>query len=64
MPSVTQQALLDEVLEQYEDVLSPDPGRTDVLKLSINTGMHDPVHNHPYRIPPRWKDEVRVNCLL
>ena len=60
VPSVSEQALLDSVLEQYKDVLSPEPGRTDVLKLSINTGVHDPVRSHPYRIPPRWKDELRV----
>ena len=60
VPSVSEQDLLDSVLEQFEDVLSPEPGRTDVLKLSINTGVHDPVRSHPYRIPPRWKDELRV----
>ena len=60
VPFVEQQVLLDDVLKQYIDVLSSDPGRTDVLKLSINTGINDPVRSHPYRIPPRWKDEVRV----
>ena len=60
IPSVSEQALLDGVLEKYADVLSPEPGRTDILKLSINTGVHDPVRSHPYRIPPRWKEEVRV----
>ena len=59
VPSDSQQKLLDETLKKYEDVLSPDPGRTDVLKLAINTGSNQPVRNHPYRIPPRWKDEVR-----
>ena len=60
VPSVVEQAKLDGVLKEYEDVLSPEPGRSDALKLSINTGNHEPVRNHPYRIPPRWKEEVRV----
>ena len=51
---------MDKVLDEYVDVLSPEPGRTDALKLSMDTGVHDPVRNHPYRIPPRWKEEVRV----
>ena len=60
VPTVAEQAKLDKVLKDYEEVLSPEPGRTDSLKLSINTGVHEPVRNHPYRIPPRWKDEVRT----
>ena len=60
VPSVAVQAKLDKVLKDYEEVLSTEPGRTDSLKLSINTGVHEPVRNHPYRIPPRWKDEVRT----
>ena len=56
VPSVDEQALLDKVLDKYEDVLRPEPCRTDTLKLSV----HDPVRNHPYRIPPRWKEEILV----
>ena len=59
IPSVAEQAQLDSVLEKYVDVLSPEPGRTDAMQLSINTGVHDPVCSNPYRIPPRWKEEVR-----
>ena len=60
VPSVSEQALLDGVLDKYVDVLSAEPGKTDIVKLSINTGVHDPIRSHPYRIPPRWKYEVRV----
>ena len=58
-PSVSQQLLLDQTLDQYKDVLCPDPGLTKELKLAINTGDNQPIRSHPYRIPPRWKDEVR-----
>ena len=60
IPSGAEQAKLDSVLKQYEEVLCPEPGRTDFVKLTINTGVHDPVRSHPYRIPPKWKDEVRL----
>ena len=60
MPSANEQTRLDQVLLDFVDVLSPDPGRTDAALLSINTGDHAPVRNHPYRILPRWKDEVRL----
>ena len=40
VPSDAEQAKLDTVLEEYDDVLSPEPGRTDALKLNINTGDH------------------------
>ena len=59
VPSDNQQKLLEDTLSRYADVLSPDPGRTDVLQLTINTGDSEPVRSHPYRIPPRWKEEVR-----
>ena len=63
VPSAVEQAKLNEVLKEYEVVLSPEPGTTDALKLSINTGDHEPVRNHPYRIPPRWKEEVRLQIV-
>ena len=60
VPLGSQQQLLDETLDKFKDVLSPDPGKTTVLKLAINTGDSQPVRSHLYRIPPRWKEEVRV----
>ena len=60
VPTDEQQASLDDCLGGFGDVLSPDPGRTNVLSLNINTGDHAPVSSHPYRIPPRWKDDVKL----
>ena len=59
VPSVKEQARLDGVLSEYKDVLCPEPGRTKAIRLSINTGDHEPVRSHPYRIPPRWREEVK-----
>ena len=54
-----QQAKLEEVVKQNSDVLNSVPGKTEVLRLSINTGSAEPVRSHPYRIPPKWKEEVK-----
>ena len=59
VPSEAEQAMLDEVLGRYGDVLCDKPGRTEAAQLCIRTGEHEPVRSHPYRIPPRWKEEVR-----
>ena len=59
VPSAAQQFKLDDVLASFEDVLSPNPGRTDTALLSITTGDNAPVRSHPYRIPPKWKEDVR-----
>ena len=59
-PSAVEQSQLDKVLSKYPDVLNPEPGRTEVLALQINTEGHTPVSSHPYRIAPRWKEEVKA----
>ena len=66
VPSVAEQEQLDDVLSDYEDVLRPEPGRTEAMSLSIITGEHEPVRSHSYRIPPRWKEEVtgQIDQLL
>ena len=58
-PSKQQQVALDRVLAEYPDVLNPEPGRTDLVSLCINTADHTPVSSHPYRIAPRWREEVK-----
>ena len=45
VPSKDQQAALDLVLDSFSDVISPEPGRTDKVKLSINTGTNEPVRS-------------------
>ena len=56
VPSEAEQAKLDDVLNRYGEVLR---GRTEAAQLCIRTGGHEPVRSHPYRIPPRWKEEVK-----
>ena len=59
VPSDQQQAELDGVLSQFPEVLHPDPGRTKLVALQIETAGHHPISCHPYRIAPKWKDEVK-----
>ena len=60
VPSSAEQAMLDGVLLKYRDVLCPTPGRTEAAQLCIRTGDSEPVRSHPYRIPPKWKEEVKT----
>ena len=66
VPSRQQQAALDKVLDGFPTVLRDEPGRTAQAELVINTGDHAPVSSHPYRVAPRYKEEVKaqINKLL
>ena len=59
VPSEQQQASLDRVLALYPEVLHPELGRTNLVALKINTDGHTPISCHPYRIAPKWKEEVK-----
>ena len=65
-PSPVQEKCLQDVLQNFSDVLNPLPGRTDLAKFSIKTGEHDPVCGPHWRIPPKWLEEVKkqVDDLL
>ena len=60
VPSAAEQALLDSVLLKFSDVLCPNPGKTVAAELCIRTGENAPVRSHPYRIPPKWKEEIKA----
>ena len=59
VPSEQQQTSLDRVLALYPEVLHPEPGRTNLVALKIDTDGHTPISCHPYRIAPKWKEEVK-----
>ena len=46
--------------EDFADVFSAAPGKTDTLTLHINTGDARPIALAPYRLPDRWKDGVQA----
>ena len=45
---------------EYPEVFCNLPGKTNVCQLQIKTGDALPVASHPYRIPDRLKEGVRV----
>ena len=59
VPTEEEKARLESVLVQYGEVLSKRPGRTDAAELVIRTGSHAPVRSPFYRIPPRWREQVK-----
>ena len=59
VPSAAELKQLEEVLTQFPDVLCSKPGLTDKISMAIRTGDSEPVRSHPYRIPPKWKEEVK-----
>ena len=52
--------------EEYPEVFSDLPGRTEVCTLKIDTGEAPPISSAPYRVPDRMKDGVKkeVDKLL
>ena len=55
----TQRAQLRNLLDNFRDVLSNEPGRTTIAEHSIETGNANPVRLQPYRIPHAYRDTVR-----
>ena len=60
VPTESQQQQLHETLQKFPEVLCDQPGKTEVVTLSILTGDASPISSHPYRIPPKWRSEVRA----
>ena len=61
-PSLTaqQQQEVQELLAEFADTFSNEPGLTGAGLHHIRTGDNQPVYQQPYRIPHAWKDQVRT----
>ena len=51
---------IEKLVEEYPSVFSDVPGRTGVCKLGIKTLDARPIASHPYRVPDRLKENVRM----
>ena len=51
---------VDKLVEEYPKVFFDLPGKTGVCRLAINTTSEAPIASHPYRIPDRLKEGVRI----
>ena len=54
-----QHTQLQELLTEFKDVLSNQPGRTNVTEHTIETGDAHPIRLQPYRLPYAYTDTVR-----
>jgi hypothetical protein len=52
--------------EEFSDILTSQPGRTDIIKHEIKTTSEIPISLRPYRIPYAHRDEVKklLNQML
>ena len=50
---------LHQLQDKFKHCLSKVPGTADAPPISIDTGQHAPLSKPPYRIPDRWKAELR-----
>ena len=55
----TQRTELDQLLQQFSDVLSSRPGRTQIAECCIRTGAASPIRLPPYRLPHAYRDIVK-----
>ena len=51
---------LDDLLEEFSDVLSNEPGRTSVVTMDIQTETEMPICLPPYRVPDILADKVEL----
>ena len=50
---------LNDSLEEFEDVLSIKPGKTDLIEHHIVTNTTKPIKLPPYRVPQAYQEMVR-----
>ena len=49
---------MQQILDEFTDVLQDKPGRTTIVEHIINTGTANSVRLPPYRAPHAYKDNV------
>ena len=50
--SVTQKLKLEELIDEFKDVITTQIGKTVSVEHSIETGDHQPIRTLPYRLAP------------
>ena len=59
--SASQTDSLSALQLKFKDCLVPTPGLAEVTPFPIDTGDHPPLAKAPYRIPERWKPQLRTH---
>ena len=52
--------IVQKLKEEFPEVFSDLPGRTNVVSLEIKTGEAEPRASHPHRLPDKLKEGVRL----
>ena len=55
-----EEEVVQRLREEFPEVFSDLPGKTNACKLRIDTGTAAPRNSHPYRIPNKLKEGVRA----
>ena len=59
--SASQTDSLSALQLKFKDCLVPTPGLAEVTPFPIDTGDHPPLAKAPYRIPERWRPQLRTH---
>ena len=57
--STTQRKELDELIHEFRDVLSNQPGKTHIAEHRIKTGATTPIRRPPHRLPHAYRETVK-----
>ena len=58
--SAAQQNSLQQLLNEFTDVLQDRPGKTTIVEHTINTGTATPVSKPPYQVPHAYRGMVEA----
>ena len=54
-----QKRQMEDLLDEFKEIFSDDPGCTMKAEHSIKTGENPPVYRPPYRMPHAWQKPIR-----
>jgi len=64
--NVKQKGEIAGLVNEFGDILTKEPGLTDLAEFSIDTGEHKPIHQHPYNTPAHFRTSIdqEIDWLL
>lgn len=51
---------LQQLLEEFQDVVTTDLGKATGVEHKINTGDHQPARSPPHRLASYWKEQLQM----
>lgn len=53
---------LQQLLEEFQDVVTTDLGKATGVEHTINTGDHQPIRSPPHHLASYWKERRYQSC--